>query len=551
MSNKMPIGISDFKKLIEGNYYYVDKTLLIKDLLDNKSEITLITRPRRFGKTINMSMLKYYFDNKETNNNLFSSLAISQYPEYKNYQGKYPVIYISLKDVKSNTWEQVYRKLQNIIQFEISKCEFLMDSEKLNSYDKTYLDKLLNFTADRADFEDSLSRLIYYLYKYYGVKPILLIDEYDEPIQSGFINNYYEDIISFIRNWLSGALKDNSYLEFAILTGILRVAKESIFSGLNNLEVLTIIDEPYKEYFGFTEEEVKLIAKVFKSEDKLSEIKDWYDGYNFSGLEIYNPWSVLNYFKQHCVPQAYWVNTSGNDIIKSLIKLSDSSMKETLKSLLNGSTIKSSINTAIIYSDIYESKENLYSFLLFTGYLKTISKEKIGTRNFYTLAIPNKEIGEVYADEILKQFKTVIKSDTLNNLLIALLSRDVVAFKTLFQEIILNAISCYDTSESFYHGLILGIVALLIDTHEVKSNRESGYGRFDVMLIPRNNNLQGIILEFKYTDNENELKVKAIEALQQISDKKYETELLDRGIKEIYKYGIAFHKKRIEMLSEY
>lgn len=548
---KMPVGISDFGELIINKFYYIDKTLLVKDLLDNGSKVNLIARPRRFGKTINMSMLKYYFDKSEEDNSmLFENLAISKYPEYKQYQGKYPVIFITLKDVKCNTWDETYNKLQIIIQSEFIKFKYLMSSDKLEIEEKEYINKMLKLNSNKATFEDSLAKLTYFLYKHHNMKPILLIDEYDVPIQSGFINKFYDDIISFMRNWLSGGLKDNTYLEFAVLTGILRVAKESIFSGLNNLEVSTLLDNRYNQYFGFTENNIQQMTIDFSCEDKLSEIKEWYDGYNFAGLEIYNPWSVINYFKNNFVPQAYWLNTSSNDIIHDFIKLADNNTKQNLEVLLKGKEIESIINTDIVYNDIYKSPDNLYSYLLLTGYLKTIRKEQIIDEDYYTLAIPNKEIRTVYKKEIISQLAGGASKQTMYDLLRALLNKDTTKFKNMFQDLVLKTLSYIDSSESFYHGLMLGIVALLVDTHYVKSNRESGYGRFDVMLIPKDKTLQGIILEFKATDKKEDLHSKAKEALQQIDHRKYETELQELGIKEIYKYGVAFCGKDIEMISE-
>ncbi len=544
----MPIGVSDFKRVIK-DCYYIDKTLFIKDIIDELNGVLLIARPRRFGKTLNMSMLKYYFENNKEYSNLFDGLNISKSGEkYKQEQNKYPVIYITLKDVKCDDWENTYHKLKTVIQSIFIKYKSILISDKFETEEKDYVTRILNLTGTQADYEDTLSKLTNFLYRYYNIEPILLIDEYDVPIQSGHVNKFYNNIISFMRNWLSGGLKDNNYLKFAVITGILRVAKESIFSGLNNLEISTVLDKKYNTYFGFTQQEVEQIARDYKCEDKILELKDWYNGYKFGDIEIYNSWSVINYFRNDCTPKAYWLNTSSNDIIYELIKEADNKMKDNLKFLLEGKKVECVINTHIVYNDIKKHHENLYSFLLLTGYLKVISSRIVINSTKYTLAIPNKELLFVYQEEILNQLVKGMSFNEMIDILDALLQGDINTFKTLFEDLILKCISYIDTTESFYHGLVLGIVALLIDTHYVKSNRESGYGRFDIMLIPKDKNLQGIIIEFKVSNKEDNLKEKAEEALKQIDDKKYETELKNIGITDIYKYGIAFCGKQVEII---
>ncbi len=557
MNKNMPIGISDFKKVIENKYYYVDKSLFIKDLIDNASEVNLIARPRRFGKTLNMSMLKYFFEKTGENNSiLFKDLAISQYQEYKQYQEKYPVIFITLKDIKCNTWEETYLNLQTIIQAEFEKFDYLLNSNYLKQSEKDYINRILSLNGNIVDYSVSLSKLTYFLYKHYNIKPILLIDEYDVPIQSSFINGFYDNTISFMRNWLSGGLKDNTYLSFAVLTGILRVAKESIFSGLNNLEVSTVIDEQYNQYFGFTQKEVAKMTSDLGYENKLEQIKQWYDGYNFGGLEIYNPWSVINYFKNKCTPKSYWVNTSSNDIIREIINNSDNSLRQDLESLLNGKAIDTDLNMNIVYNEVYRTQENIYSFLVSTGYLKATPKNILPNIDdfeyynlIYSLTVPNKEMTYVYRDEIISYFSSSLNFKDMKNMLNALLLGDVNKFKMLFQDLVLKTISYFDTSESFYHGLMLGIVASLMGAYQVKSNRESGYGRFDIMLIPKNKNLHGIIMEFKYSYTESALYYVAKKALEQIENNKYDTELKDININCFHKFGIAFSGKKIEMVS--
>lgn len=552
MRKALPIGISDFKDIMNGNYYFVDKSFFIKDLIDTQPKVTLYARPRRFGKTMILSMIRYFFDNQnavESKKN-FDNLAIAHAGEkYLNEQGKYPVIFLTLKDVKKNNWQDTENLLHMLISREFSRFDYLLNGDKLNALDKTIFESILMGKADKNTWETSLSTLTAMLYKHHQVKPILLIDEYDVPIQSGYINEFYEEVIGFMRVWLTGGLKDNSNLHFALLTGILRVAKESIFSGLNNIKVDTILSKEYASVFGFTQDEVEQLAKDYQVEDKLPELKAWYDGYNFGGREIYNAWSVINYFDQECTPKAYWLHTSANEIIRQLLRLADSDIKEKLQKLLRGEKIYSYIEENIVYDDINRSKGMLFSMLLMTGYLKIVGV-KDADMGVYDLQIPNQEVSIVYRREILNQFAEEIEEEDLRYLLEDIVSGNAVLLEEKLQKILLNLVSFYDTKESFYHGLMLGLLAVLVRDYDIQSNRESGYGRFDLAMFPKNKTLPGVIMEFKVASNIDDLNQSAKAALNQIAEKAYDVELQKQGIDTIYHYGIAFCQKDIRVVHE-
>lgn len=545
----MPVGISDFKKLIEMNGYFVDKSSLIKEILDNQPEVILFARPRRFGKTIAMSMVKYYFDreNAAEHKHLFQDLAIMQAGEgYQQEQGKYPVIFLSLKDVKKTTWKETLGLFNHFISEEFDRVAYLLDSDKLTPREKKYMQKVIDGAATQAELEVSLASLTKFLAKHHGVKPILLIDEYDMPIQAGYIHGYYDEIIDFTRIWFSGALKDNVNLKFALLTGILRVAKESIFSGLNNLEVSTMLSEGYNQYFGFTEEEVRLMAKDYGREDILPEIKRWYDGYDFGGKEIYNPWSLINYFKNNCRAEAYWLHTSSNDIIHQLLKKADNLIKRKLQMLLNNESIESSIESNIVYADVEKNKIAIFSFLLMTGYLKIAGTKRLYDGQLrYLLKIPNLEIYRVYKTEIIEQMVQGLERDYLSNLLEDIVDGKAERFADRLERILCQTASYYDTQENFYHGFLLGITAIMASAYQIASNRESGYGRFDLAFFPKEESLAGILMEIKVAGGEDQLAEKAEEALQQIKEKAYLTEFQTRGCMRIHQYGIAFCGKKV------
>ena len=555
---QVPIGTSDFKEIVS-EYYYIDKTLLIKDILDTKSKVFLFSRPRRFGKTSNMSMLKYYFEKTEEDTSvLFKDLQIWQQDvSYRNEQGIYPVIFLTLKDVKCNSWEETYLKLADIITRQFIYYEKDLLGGRLNTFEENYCRHIMNGTGNYTDYEGALAALTEYLTKIYGEKPILLLDEYDIPIQQGYLKGFYEAVITFMRNWLSGGLKDNVNLKFAVLTGILRVAKESIFSGLNNLEVFTIIDEPFRQYFGFTHDEVKKLTEDYSCEEKLAEIKDWYDGYYFGNLDIYNPWSLLRYIKNGCRPEAYWLGTSSNDIIGQLLDDTELDTQEILKQLLDGESYYATIDSNIVYPEIFQNKNAIFSFLVMTGYLKAKKHYLNETYYDYELRIPNKEIGIAYKNEIIQKLSVENKkfSSYLNDFIRAVYGGDAKEIDRLLKQIAEYSISYYDADEAFYHGWMLSLTGLFMDTHYISSNRETGDGRADLLLEPKSRKYPGVIFEFKVLREqesdkkvlEEKLKELAQNAYQQILDKNYDAELRKRNVKTIYRYGVAFHKKTLSV----
>ena len=555
---QVPIGTSDFKEIVS-DFYYIDKTLFIKDLLDTKSKVFLFSRPRRFGKTSNMSMLKYFFEKTEEDTSvLFKDLQIWNQGEiYRKEQGKSPVIYLTLKDIKFNSWEETFRGLKMIISEEYTRHKYLLQSEQMNIEEIEYFKIITEMTGDAIAYQRSLSRLTRILHKAYGEKPILLLDEYDIPIQQGYVAGFYQEVISFMRNWLSGGLKDNVDLKFAALTGILRVAKESIFSGLNNLEVFTILDEPFRQYFGFTQGEVETLVKDYDCLDKLGEIKNWYDGYYFGNLDIYNPWSVLRYIKNDCQPEAYWLSTSSNDIIGQLLDEARLDTRDILKQLLDGESHYAAIDTNIVYPEIFQNENAIFSFLVMTGYLKAKRHYLNETYYDYELRIPNKEISIAYKSEIIQKLSTENRkfSSYINDFMRAVYGGNAKEIDRLLKQVAEYSISYYDAEESFYHGWMLSLTGLFLDTHYVSSNRETGEGRADLLLEPKSSEYPGVVFEFKVLREKEEnkefldekLKELAKNAYQQILDKQYDAEIMKRNVKTIYKYGVAFYKKTLSV----
>ena len=535
---KLPIGIDDFKKLIEKNAYYIDKTKYIEKILDDISEVKLFIRPRRFGKTLNMLTLKYFFDieNKEENRKLFKNLYIEK-SEYFKEQGQYPVIFISLKGLKEKTWENCFNEIKALISKLYNEFEFIkkvLNESELNIFDKIWLKK------DDGEYTNALKNLTSFLYKYYKKEVILLIDEYDAPLINAYEYGYYDEAILFFKVFYGEALKTNLYLRTGIMTGIIRVIKAGIFSDLNNLKVYSILDKEYSDFFGFTQEEVKKALEDFKIEYELPDIKSWYDGYKFGNSEVYNPWSILN-FLQHKELEAYWVKTSSNFLIKEALKNVNLDVKESLENLFNGENVEevitgnSDLSSLLSYHDIWE-------LLLFSGYL-TIDK-KID-KKLYSLRLPNREIKELFKDEFIdisfgeSQFIKTMESLKRNKL---------EDFEKNLQKILLNSTSYQDTkNEDFYHGLILGMTLYLDSQYYVTSNKESGLGRYDVTIEPKNKNNKGYILEFKVTKNEEDLEKEAKQAIEQIISKKYDVSLKERGIKDIIILGVAFCGKLVKV----
>ncbi len=548
----LPIGISDYR-LASTEYYYIDKTMMIKDFLDERPMVSLFTRPRRFGKTLNMDMLRTFFEKTDEDTSVyFKNKKIWACGEkYRSYQGKYPVIFLSFKDVKCDTWEETFTAIKDLISKEVSRHSELKKGEVFNEYEKSYIEKILSGAITPVELSVALANLSMMLHEYHGVAPIIIIDEYDTPIQQGHIKGFYDEIIGFMRNLFSGGLKDNKHLTYGFLTGILRVAKESIFSGLNNLAINSILDTKYSEYFGFTADEVKEIARYYHAEDEYDEICEWYDGYKFGSTEIFNPWSVINYFRNGCQPRAYWQSTGSNDIIGEILGGADETIYEKLNALLQGESFLTYIDTGVIYPQVKSNPSSVYSFLLVAGYLKVIKSEPSFSGDFMCeVALPNKEITFVYNKEILQKLNNIVPQATAISIQEAIYSGDTAALQKNLGTLLMQSVSSYDTvGENFYHGLVLGLCATLDNRFYITSNRESGEGRYDICLCPKDGKLPGILIEFKAVKDcpEDELKELSETALKQINDRKYDAELTTKGVKNIFKYGVAFSGKKVQI----
>lgn len=553
----LPIGISDYVRAQE-EYYYVDKTLLIKEFLDQKPLVSLFTRPRRFGKTLNMDMLRVFFEISDKNTSkYFADKNIWQCgEEYRSHQGKYPVIFLTFKDVKFDTWDATIDKIRGLLQEEYGRHQELLNSDKLSQYEKEYFTKIISATANEVELTSSLERLSKMLASHYDKAPVIIIDEYDTPIQEGYSKDFYNEIIGFMRNFFSGAFKDNKNLSYGFLTGILRIAQESIFSGLNNLTVNSVMDEEYDSFFGFTESEVKAMLSYYGVSDKEEELKDWYDGYLFGSEEIYNPWSVINYISKGCLPQAYWVNTGKNEILDDVLRVATDDITERLYDLLQGERVVARIDQNVVYRSLAEDPANIYSLLLVAGYLKTPKKELQADGSYLCeVSIPNREIAAVYKSEILSHFLQTgaITRTTANKIAESLYANDYKKLQSAIGEYMDKSIGFFDGgAEGFYHGLMLGLIALMDNQYKIKSNRESGDGRFDVSLIPREKRYPGIILELKWKEklSDVELEKWSNEALKQIGELRCDSEMKEDGITEILKFGIAFSGKKVCVRTE-
>lgn len=540
----LPIGVSDFK-IATANYHYVDKTLMIRDFLDTKPMVSLFTRPRRFGKTLNMDMLRVYFEKTSEDTSIyFKDKQIWQCGEaYTKHQGKYPIVFLTFKDVKCRTWDETFQKIRQLISLEFIRHSELETSAVLNGYEKERYRLFSGDNANEVECQMGLQLLSLLLHKHYGKECIIIIDEYDTPIQQGPTCNFYSETVNFMRNFFSGGLKDNPHLAFGFLTGILRVAKESIFSGMNNLKINSILDESYSDYFGFTKSEVKKMLEYYGIEDKYREICEWYDGYKFGNTEIFNPWSVINYISDKCFPKAFWQSTGSNEIIGEIIAAATPEINEGLYKLLCGEQITTYIDTGVIYPEVQNNPYSIYSFLLVAGYLKVSAVYPQNDGNFMCdVAIPNKEIAFVYEKEILNRTNQNSVSISISQ---AVFSQDEKKLRDLLENFMLNSISSMDgANEGFYHGIMLGLCAVLGNRYQVHSNRESGFGRFDIQLKPLVSGIPGFVFEFKHTnDKKADLESLAESALRQIDEKKYDTELLNSGITNIIKIGIAFRGK--------
>ena len=543
-NKSLPIGVSDFKLATTG-YYYVDKTLMIRDFLDKKPMVSLFTRPRRFGKTLNMDMLRVFFEKTNEDTSVyFKDKQIWQCGDYyTKHQGQYPVIFLTFKDVKSMTWEETFQKIRRLISLEFIRHNELETSSVLTAYEKEQYHLLAGDSGDEVDCQMGLQLLSLLLHKHYGRECIIIIDEYDTPIQQGHTCNFYPEIVNFMRNFFSGGLKDNPHLAFGFLTGILRVAKESIFSGMNNLKTYSILDDGYSSYFGFTEKEVKDMLRYYGKDDKYNELSEWYDGYRFGNTEIFNPWSVINYISDNCFPKAFWQSTGSNEIIGEIIQAATPEITKDLYKLLCGEKIAAYIDTGVIYPEVQNNPYSIYSFLLVAGYLKVANIYPQSDGNFMCdVAIPNKEITFVYEKEVLNRTNQNSLAISISQ---AIFSKDTQKLQALLEDFMVKSISSIDgANEGFYHGMMLGLCAILGNRYKRSSNRESGLGRFDIQLMPLTKGMPGFIFEFKHTKDEHtDLSALADSALQQIEAKKYDTELRDNGVNSIISIGIAFRGK--------
>lgn len=561
----LPVGVSNFRDLINSKdpkqqgYLYVDKTNFIKEIIYDLTPVIVLTRPRRFGKTLNLSMLHHFFANEvegQPTKGLFDGLNISKDDACMSYQGKYPVVFITFKDLKQSNFAACIKKLKDLIAKTYRSYRAVFESTQIAKDDKRYIENILEQNIDPVIFESALQRLLEILHKYYNQKPILLIDEYDTPLQEAYLRGYYEELIPFFRNFLSAPLKDENNLQRAVLTGILRVSKESLFSGLSNVKIYSVLHKQYSSYFGFTEQETNELLHKAKLPANLEQTKEWYNGYNFGGTTVYNPWSIIEFIKEEGKVSPYWIHTSGNDLIRDLVIKSAPETQDKIGQLIAGQVIKEIIDEHIIFQDLEQNTAAIWSLFLMTGYLKaiTVHTNAYGDEEC-ELAIPNKEVESLYkriARDWLSGNRGIV---WYKEFLSALVGGKVEEFAKQLQNAILEIASYHDTGkntqETFYQGLMLGILAGLKDTHEVRSNRESGDGRYDLAIIPKNSEDLGIIMEFKAINDPAKLDDVAKEALTQIKQSKYTTELHARGILNVCNIGIAFSGKIIRVMTDY
>lgn len=554
----VPVGVSNFKELVSG-YDYVDKTLLIRDLLDAKTTVTLFCRPRRFGKTLNLDMLRTFFEinqcktDGDTSRYFRDTLIWKCGDRYTRHQGSYPVVWLSLKDAKGATWDDCLYMIKACLRTELLRHEDVLNAA-ISPYEAEQYRHLLSDSAPDIAWSNSLTLLTKLLDDRYGIAPIVLVDEYDTPIQQGHANGYYNQAVAFIRSLLSGAFKDNRHLSFACLTGVLRIAKESIFSGLNNITVRTMLDNQYAEHFGFTHDEIRNLLYRRGKLDCFGEACSWYDGYRFGDVQVFNPWSIVSYISNGFQPAAYWVNTGSNDAIRSLVARADAQTAENLVALIQGQSVFTRIDPATIYPLLDQDPSNLYSLLVMAGYLQAQPAPGFDPwSGYYDLSIPNREVREAYRREVLS-YLAHSNRDLGDTALVRALARgDAAALQAELKRFIASSISCHDTAhETFYHGLLLGLTAIMRDAYRLTSNRESGDGRFDIQLAPKDTGRPGILIEVKalraHLGEEvgpDALEQLAHKALEQIGARSYTTELFEQGISEILTYGVAFHKKTV------
>jgi hypothetical protein len=548
---KLPIGLSDFKELRENNYYFIDKSEFISELIRESGKVLLIPRPRRFGKTLNLSMLKYFFDINEDTRDLFNGLKIESLPEME-HQGKYPVIFLTFKDVKESDFDSFLSKISELIADLYKIYEYKLVHSKLDKRDKHKIENILLEKKDYTLLQNSLKNLSKYLSKVYSKNPIILLDEYDTPIHAAWIKGYYEEVIDFMRGFFSGAFKDNIYLEKAVITGCLRVAKESIFTGMNNLVVASILKNKFSDKFGFISDEVRKLLHDYSIEDRYEEVMEWYNGYRFGDKIVLNPWSVLNYIDEK-EPSPFWANTSSNDLIRMLIEEGPSGFKQDITTLLSGESIESVIDENIVFPDLKNSTKYIYSLLYFSGYLKCMKKKMIEEDIVCSLCIPNKEVRYIYRNIISNWLEKGFQNDKLKQMYKSLIQGEIEEFELILNDFVITTLSYFDAKgkepESVYLGFIAGMLIGLGPEYQVKTNRESGYGRYDVMVVPEDKNKQAIIMELKsvnktkHKDFDKSIK----EALKQIQDKGYAKEIKAMGYNNILKLAIVSDGKEVRV----
>ena len=546
----LPVGVENFEDLIQTGYYFVDKTLFIRELIDMKGKVNLFTRPRRFGKTLNMSMLRYFFENGGTDNKeLFRGLKIMDAgEEYLAHMGKYPVISISLKSMKQYSYDLAFDMLKKAVEGEFTRhWKEIEESGKLTGVKLERYIRIRDLKGEESDYADSLKFLSECLYTCTGQRSILLIDEYDVPLENAYFSGFYERMVALIRSLFESALKTNDNLEFAVVTGCLRISKESIFTGLNNLKVISITSQTYAEHFGFTQEEVEQMLRDYGLEENVETVRKWYDGYRFGDAEVYNPWSVINYVDscykdKHAFAKPYWSNTSSNSIVRNLVEHADISVKQEIEALIEGGTIEKPIHEDITYDDMDSTEDNLWNFLFFTGYLKKISERQEGETIYMEMAIPNSEVRYVYKNAVLRWFEEKTKKKELMPLYESMLNGDTEKMAEILSENLMETISFYDYQESYYHGFLAGMLKN-IGNYIVQSNRESGNGRPDILVRYPSVRGKAVIIEIKVSKTYQGLEEKCEEALRQIEEQKYEEALRQEGYQEILKYGVAFYRK--------
>ncbi len=549
---RLPLGVSDFRKLRERNDYYMDKSDFIDEIIESSAEVILLPRPRRFGKTLNMSMLHFFFEKcDEDRAYLFDGLRIMDHECFKKHQGQYPVIWLTFKDLKEHSWDSCLKKIAFLIRQIFKKHEHILANGDFDNFDKTYIHKMLNGTADRIEYELSLEQLSAFLHRCHEKPVVILIDEYDTPIHAGYNYGYYDKIIGFMRNFLSGGLKDNPHNFKGVITGILRVAKESIFSGFNNPGVYTVMDRKFSDYFGFSKEDVKTLLAAYDMPDRYDEVSDWYNGYIFGTNVMYNPWSVISYIDNKGEAKPYWINTADMTMIERLITREGKEIQQEMDHLLEGKTIIRPIFESIVMRDLEKRSDLLWSFLLFSGYLKQVRKIE---EDSWELNVPNHEVMYIYRSLVKSWFTQKVEHNLLMDMIQSLEDANMDLFERLLRKIITEIMSYHDLAgdpEKVYHALVLGMLIWMSGKYNIRSNRESGYGRYDIMMKPKDLQARGIIIEFKKVELKSEDAYKKVlkAALAQIEDKGYTTEMEAAGVKSILKIAVAFQGKEMWLSS--